>query len=60
MVPTIYEVIGITPPRVVNGSPQDEIDGVGVAYSFNDAKTKGSRRTQCFDIMGSRGIFHDG
>ena len=28
VVPTIYEVVGITPPRVVNGIPQDPIDGV--------------------------------
>ena len=35
--PTIYEIVGITPPRVVNGIPQDPIDGVSLAYSFNDA-----------------------
>ncbi len=58
--PTIYEVVGITPPRVVNGIPQDEIDGVSMAYSFNDPNAKGTRRTQFFDIMGSRGIYHDG
>ena len=60
MVPTIYEVLGITPPRVVNGIPQDPIDGVSFAYTFNDAKAKGRKRTQYFEIMGSRAIYHDG
>ena len=27
IVPTIYEVVGITPPKVVNGIPQDPLDG---------------------------------
>ena len=60
IVPTIYEVTKITPPRVVNGVPQDSIDGVSMAYTFADAKAKGRRTTQFFDIMGSRGIYHDG
>ncbi len=60
VVPTIYEVLGITPPRVVNGIPQDRIDGVSFAYTFDDAKAKGRLLTQYFEIMGSRGIYHDG
>ena len=60
IVPTIYEVTKITPPRVVNGVPQDSIDGVSMAYTFADPKAKGRRTTQFFDIMGSRGIYHDG
>ena len=31
-----------------------------MAYTFADAKAKGRRTTQFFDIMGSRGIYHDG
>lgn len=60
VVPTIYEVAKITPPRVVNGVPQDPIDGMSMAYTFADAQVKGRRTTQFFDIMGSRGIYHDG
>ena len=33
--------LGITPPRVVNGVPQDPIDGVSFAYTFDDAKRQG-------------------
>jgi arylsulfatase A-like enzyme len=60
IVPTIYEVLGITPPLEVNGVPQDPIDGVSFAYSFNDPKAKGQMLTQYFEIMGSRSIYHDG
>jgi hypothetical protein len=60
IVPTIYEVTGITPPRVVNGIEQDPIDGISMAYTFNDAPAKDRKHTQYFEIMGSRSIYHDG
>ncbi len=60
LVPTIYEVVGITPPRVVNGIQQDPLDGVSFAYTFDDAEAVGRLRTQYFEIMGSRSIYHDG
>jgi arylsulfatase len=60
VVPTIYEVTKITPPQTVNGVPQDPFDGVSMAYTFGDAKAPGRRTTQFFDIMGSRGIYHEG
>ncbi len=60
IVPTIYEVAGITPPLEVNGVPQDPIDGVSFAYCFGDPKAKGQLLTQYFEIMGSRAIYHNG
>jgi arylsulfatase A-like enzyme len=60
VVPTIYDILGITPPRVVNGIPQDPLDGVSFAKTFDDANAKEVRNTQYFDIMGSRSIYHDG
>jgi arylsulfatase A-like enzyme len=60
VVPTIYDILGITPPRVVNGFPQDSFDGTSFASTFNDAKAKEVKQTQYFEIMGSRGIYHDG
>jgi len=60
VVPTIYDILGITPPRVVNGLEQDSFDGVSFTKSFDDANAKEVRRTQYFDIMGSRAIYHDG
>ncbi len=60
IVPTIYEMTKITAPKVVNSFPQDPIDGVSMAYTFADAKAPGTRKTQFFDIMGSRGLYYDG
>jgi arylsulfatase A-like enzyme len=60
IVPTIYELTQIAPPRVVNGFEQDSIDGVSMVYALGDAKAPGTRKTQFFDIMASRGIYHDG
>ena len=58
--PTIYELTKITPPRIVNGIEQDPIAGVSMVYAFGDSKAKGTRETQFFDIMASRGIYHNG
>jgi arylsulfatase len=60
LVPTIYEVIGITPPRIVRGIEQQPMDGVSLAYSFGDGAAEGRKRTQYFEIMGSRSIYFDG
>jgi arylsulfatase A-like enzyme len=60
IVPTIYDILGITPPRVVNGVPQDPIDGVSFAHTLSDPDAAGRHITQYFEIMGSRAIYHDG
>jgi arylsulfatase A-like enzyme len=60
VVPTIYDILGITPPRVVNGIPQGPFDGASFASTFSDANAKVTKHTQYFDIMGSRGVYHDG
>jgi arylsulfatase A-like enzyme len=60
IVPTIYELLNIKTPQMVNSFKQDPIAGVSMVYSFADAKAKGTRTTQFFDIMASRGIYHEG
>lgn len=60
IVPTVYEVLDINPPTSVNGVAQDSIDGVSMAYTFDDAKAKGRKPAQFFDIMASRGVYQDG
>ena len=60
IVPTIDDVVGITPPRVVNGIPQDPIDGTSFAYTFDSPMRPGQLHTQYFEIMGGRAIYHDG
>ena len=60
IVPTIYDILGIKPPKVVDGFKQDPIDGVSMAYTFADATAPGRKTTQYFDNNGSRGIYQDG
>jgi len=60
VVPTLYDIVGITPPRVVHGVAQDPFDGVSFVSTFDDAGAKVAKHTQYFEIMASRGIYHDG
>jgi len=60
IVPTIYEVVGIKPPKVVDGVAQDPMDGVSLAYTFNDPKAPARKKFQYFDNNGSRAIYQDG
>ncbi len=60
VVPTLYEILGIVPPDVVDGHVQDPLDGVSFAYTFDDPDAPERKKTQYFEIMGSRGVYHDG
>ena len=60
LVPTIYELVGITPPKVLNGVTQDPVHGTSFAYAFNAPDAPGQLKTQFFDIFGSRSVYHDG
>src|SRR5262245_19027472 len=60
IVPTLYELIGITPPDMLNGIPQKPIEGTSFAYTFDDAKAAGRRTTQYFEMGCARGIYQDG
>jgi len=60
IVPTIYEMVGITPPQVLNGAPQSPIEGASMAYSFDAPKAPSNRTTQYFEMLGNRALYHDG
>lgn len=60
VVPTIYDVVGIQPPRVVNGEPQIPLAGASFASTLADRTARGGKETQYFEIMGSRAIYHQG
>lgn len=60
IVPTILDVTGLEQPSSVNGVAQKPIEGVSMAYTFDDSKAPSARRTQYFEMMGNRAIYHDG
>jgi arylsulfatase len=58
--PTLYEIVGVTPPTEVNGVPQKPLEGSSIAYSFNDPKAAARHTTQYFEMLGNRGLYKDG
>jgi len=60
ILPTLLEVAGVKMPTVVDGVRQVPLDGMSLAYTFDDAKAPERRHTQYFEIFGYRAIYHDG
>ncbi|MGH8065489.1 MAG: arylsulfatase [Candidatus Entotheonellia bacterium] len=62
IVPTILEATGIKVPEWVNGITQKPIEGVSMAYTFDQANANAAstRKTQYFEMIANRGIYHEG
>ena len=58
--PTILEVAGLPHPLTVDGVQQRPLEGVSMAYSFDDADAAERHETQYFEMFGNRGIYHKG
>jgi len=58
--PTVLEAAHLPEPTSVNGTVQSPIEGVSMMYSFENPKAVSPHKTQYFEIMGNRGIYHDG
>ena len=58
--PTIYEVAGIQAPEFVNGIKQMPIHGTSMTYSFESASSPSTHKTQYFEILGNRAMYHEG
>ena len=60
IVPTIYEILGIAHPSVVDGHQQKPMDGVSLAYTFDSPNEATHKKVQYFENSASRGIYSDG
>jgi arylsulfatase len=60
IVPTLYELCGITAPTDLNGIQQKPIEGVSFAFTLADAKAESRRKTQYFELGCNRGLYHEG
>src|SRR4029453_10707784 len=58
--PTILDAVGVRFPKALNGVKQKPIEGVSMVYTVNNAKAPSTRKTQYFEMLGNRGIYHDG
>jgi arylsulfatase len=60
MVPTILDILGLAAPAAIRGVTQSPIHGVSFAESFTDAGAESRHRTQYFEMLGHRAIYHNG
>lgn len=58
--PTVYDLLGITPPDEVRGIAQRPLDGVSFAATLKDAGIGSVKETQYYAMLGTRGIWHNG
>jgi arylsulfatase len=58
--PTILDVARLAEPHTVNGVTQIPMHGTSMTYSFNEAAAPERHTTQYFELMGNRGIYHNG
>jgi arylsulfatase A-like enzyme len=58
--PTIMEAAGITVPEEYKGVKQQPMDGVSMAYAFDDANAPNQKKRQYYEMFGNRAIWVDG
>jgi arylsulfatase len=58
--PTVLEVAGLPQPTFVNGVAQMPVHGVAMAYSFDAPAAAERRELQYFEMVGNRGVYHQG
>ncbi len=60
IVPTIYEVLGVTPPETYRGLDQVPVTGTWLRYTFTDADAPTRKTAQYFEMVGHRAVAVDG
>lgn len=58
--PTVYDLLGMTPPGTVKGIPQKPMDGVSFIAALADPAADTGKTTQFYTMLGTRGIWHEG
>lgn len=60
ILPTILDAAGVPQPDAVGGVTQQPIEGTSLRYTFDDPDAAERRHTQYFEMVGNRGIYHEG
>ncbi len=60
IVPTLYDILGIPHPKIVDGHEQQPMDGVSLAYTFDRPDEPTRKTVQYFENAASRGIYSEG
>ena len=59
LVPTIYDLLDIEPPKVLKGYLQNRIEGESFKSSIDDPSAP-EKETQFYSMLGQRAIYHQG
>lgn len=60
IVPTILEVCGVKMPDEVDGIKQTPLAGVSMVSSFDNTNNPTAKQTQYYEMLGTRGMWHNG
>ncbi len=60
VVPTIYDILGVTPPETYRGFDQLPVTGTSLRYTFDDPEAPTRKTVQYFEMMGHRAVIADG
>jgi arylsulfatase A-like enzyme len=60
VLPTLLDVVGVTPPGEIAGVTQSPIHGVSFAHTFEDARARTRKTVQYYEMLGSRAIWAAG
>ena len=58
--PTVYDLIGVSPPVEVGGVAQKPLDGVSFKAALDNPTASTGKDTQFYTMLGTRGIWHKG
>ena len=58
--PTVLDLLNVQPPQQIRGVTQSPIQGISFAHTLDDSSAEGSHRTQYYEMLGNRAIYHDG
>jgi len=60
LVPTVLDALGVEEPAQLRGVSQSPVEGHSFAHTFDDADAATKHKTQYFEMIGHRSIYHDG
>jgi arylsulfatase len=59
VLPTVLEATGLPAPQRVYGVEQEPIEGMSMAYTWDDAKAPSRHTTQYFEMLANRAIYQN-
>jgi arylsulfatase len=58
--PTVLDLLGVEPPAMLKGVPQEQMAGTSFRSTLDDPGAAETRTVQYYELYGSRAIYHNG